>query len=93
MEPDPEQTIEHAIGDDIIAFEEVDHAIAGAISGILNRGDEFGRIVITKLKRDQRRIFSLLPFVRSNGLGNQRASLSPSRTSGSQGQKRLPRNS
>jgi hypothetical protein len=49
MEPDPQQTIEHAIGDVIIAFEELDEAIAGAISGILNRGDEFGRIVTSQL--------------------------------------------
>jgi hypothetical protein len=49
MEPDPQQTIEHAIGDVIIAFEELDEAIAGAISGILNRGEEFGRIVTSQL--------------------------------------------
>jgi hypothetical protein len=49
MEPDPGQTIEHAIGDVIIAFEELDDAIAGAISGILNRGDEMGRIVTSQL--------------------------------------------
>jgi hypothetical protein len=44
MEPDPGQTIEHAIGDVIIRFEELDDAIAFAISGILNRGDDVGRI-------------------------------------------------
>ncbi|HVA15271.1 MAG TPA: hypothetical protein VNF99_18625 [Stellaceae bacterium] len=49
MEHDPEQTIEHAMGDVIIAFEELDDAIAGAISGILNRGDEVGRIVTAQL--------------------------------------------
>jgi hypothetical protein len=38
MEPDPGQTIEHAMGDVINAFEELDVAIASAISGILTRG-------------------------------------------------------
>ena len=49
MEPEPGQTIEHAIGDVIIGFEELDDAISFAISGILNRGDDMGRIVTSQL--------------------------------------------
>lgn len=49
MEPQSGQSIEHAIGDVIIAFEELDDAISFAISGILNRGDEIGRIVTSQL--------------------------------------------
>ena len=49
MEPEPGQLIEHAIGDVIIGFEELDDAISFAISGILNRGDDMGRIVTSQL--------------------------------------------
>jgi hypothetical protein len=49
MEPEPGHTIEHAIGDVIIGFEELDDTISGAISGILNRGEDIGRIVTSQL--------------------------------------------
>jgi hypothetical protein len=49
VEPDEGQTIEHAIGEVIIAFEELDDILSGAIAGILNRGDDIGRIVTAPL--------------------------------------------
>jgi hypothetical protein len=49
LEPQSGQTIEHTIGDVIIGFEELDDAISFAISGILNRSDEIGRIVTSQL--------------------------------------------
>jgi hypothetical protein len=49
METNPGETIEHAIGDIIIAFEELDDAVVAAISEIINRGDDVARIITSQL--------------------------------------------
>jgi len=49
MEPDEGKTVEHAIGEVIIAFEELDDMVSGAISAILSRGDDIGRVVTAQL--------------------------------------------
>lgn len=44
-----DQTVEHALADVIIAFEDLDDMLTGAISGILGRGEDVGRIVTSQL--------------------------------------------
>lgn len=44
-----DQTVEHAFAEVVIAFEDLDDTLADAISGILSRGEDVGRIVTSQL--------------------------------------------